>query len=61
MFYSHDHFYILYSSIEIFACNPQGKYNLVVYTKGGNRHEFHYQSREEQKQALELMKENVGK
>ncbi|EHU1527879.1 TPA: hypothetical protein PVK60_000527 [Acinetobacter baumannii] len=61
MIYSHDHLYILYSSIESFACNPEGNYKLVVYTKGGQRHEFNYQSREEQKRALELMKENVGK
>ncbi len=47
MFYSHDHKYILYSSIESFACNPEGNYNLVVYTKSGQRHEFNYQSREE--------------
>jgi hypothetical protein len=61
MFFAHRDMHILYSSIEAFSCNLEGMYNLVVYTKGGHRHDFGFQSREEQSKALELMKENVGK
>ncbi|MCW3176484.1 hypothetical protein [Acinetobacter baumannii] len=61
MFFVHRDMHLLYSSIEAFACNLEGMYNIVVYTKGGHRYDFGFDGREDQRKALELLKENVGK
>lgn len=57
----HKSLHILYSSIEGFACNLEGRYNIIVYMKSGAVHDLPFKSREEQRETLDKLKENVGK
>ncbi len=60
MFFSHKHKHILYSCIEGYVGSPDLGYKIAVFMKSGATHEFSFQTKEEVRDAVERLRENVG-